>query len=134
VEKGENILLELKETSHSYYCSESNYYVNGHSNFGRSDYEDFKSFIDDWSISDGVIDWDYNLCFRYDIKQKHDSETDEPIDGFELWLFFILQRKGIYRPVCIKNLKQEDMHHLEMLLNSQWEYMKRQWVEFSKLD
>lgn len=119
-------MLEIKETNHSYYCSESNYYVDGYNNFGRNNYEDFKTFLNDWCLNDGTIDWDYNLCFRYDIHQK---QTGETVDGFELWLFFILQRKGIYRPVHIENITQDDMPVLETLLKSQWEYIKAQWSE-----
>lgn len=123
-------MLQLKETNHSYYCSDSNYDVNGNDNFGRSEYEDFKTFIDNWGLNDGKIDCDYNLCFRYDIIQKRDDEN-ELIEGFELWLFFILQRKGIYRPVWIKSITQEDIPDLEDLLKSHWEYMKKQWSEIN---
>lgn len=36
--------LELKNTEHSYYCSDNNYYVGGAENHGRCDYGgDFRS-------------------------------------------------------------------------------------------
>jgi hypothetical protein len=123
--------MKLKETNHSYYCSESNYYVGNRcgENYGRCEYNTWEDFKEDWFLNDGSIDCDYNLCFRFDIKQNRDIETDEPTEGFHLWLFFILQRKGIYRPVLIKSVTNSDMIELEVLLKMQWEYMKNQWQE-----
>ena len=69
---------------------------------------------------------DYNLCFRFDIQQK--PKTDE----FELWLFFILQRKGIYRPVWIKHIEEKNMPEVERFLKMQWEYMQNQWKEIAE--
>lgn len=122
-------MLELKETKHNNYCVEYNYYAKDTS---LSEYDDFNSFMEDWCLSDGLIDCNKNLCFRYDIIKKKENETDNQLDEFELWLFFILQRKGIFTPVLIKTLKQEDIPYLEKVLSSQWEYMKEQWIEFIK--
>lgn len=124
--------MKLQATEHSYYCSESNHYVgNQHGeNFGRCEYDTWADFQKEWLDLDGVsIDMDYNLCFRFDIKQKRNPETDEPIDEFELWLFFMLQRKGIYRPVWIKHIEEKDMPEIKGFLKKQWEYMKYQWNE-----
>ncbi len=123
--------MDLKETNHSYYCSESNYYINGYSNYGRSEYDTWDDFEVDWCLCDGRLDDDYNHVFRFDITKKL-GEDDEPTGEFQLWLFFILQRKGIYRPVWIKNIKQEDMPDIEQFLRLRWEYLKNQWSEFSK--
>lgn len=128
--------MKLQGTSHSYYCSDSNYYVGGRNgeNFGRSEYETWEEFRDEWLGEDGVsIDVDYNLCFRFDIIQKRDPDTDDLLDGFELWLFFILQRKGIYRPVWIKNISENDMPYIEKFLKIQFEYMKNQWKEIAEI-
>lgn len=127
-------MLELKETDHNYYSSENNYYVgNQHGeNYGRCEYDTWEEFKEEWLDKDGSIDCDYNLCFRFDILQKREQETDELIDGYQLWLFFILQRKGIYRPVLVKNLVESNMKELENFLHHQWEYMKDQWIEIDK--
>ena len=127
--------MKLQGTNHSYYCSEDNYYVGNSKgeNFGRSEYETWEEFRDEWLGEDGVsIDADYNLCFRFDIIQKRDLDTDDLIDGFELWLFFILQRKGIYRPVWIKNIYEKDMPYIYNFLKMQFEYMENQWKEIAE--
>lgn len=124
-------MLELKETNHSYYCSETNYYVKQSKNYGRCDYDTWDEFKQVWLNEDSSIDCDYNLCFRYDIKQKRDIEISEVVESYELWLFFVLQRKGIYRPVVIRNITKDDMVQLETFLNLQWKYIKNQWQEIN---
>lgn len=123
--------MKFEETNHSYYCSENNYYVGNRSgeNYGRSEYDTWNDFKEDWLYEDNTIDCDYNLCFRYDIKNKYDEDDNELSNEYELWLFFILQRKGIYRPVWIKTIEEKDILELEIFLNHQWEYMKEQWKE-----
>lgn len=123
--------MKLKATDHRYYSSGSNYYVNGYNNFGRCDYDTWEDFKDDWLDNDGNIDDDYNHVFRFDIIQNRDEEADELIEGYQLWLFFILQRKGIYRPVWIKNIEEKDMEEIKSFLENRWEYLKEQWVELS---
>ena len=128
--------MNLQGTNHSYYCSENNFYIGNSKgeNFGRSEYETWEEFRDEWLGEDGVsIDVDYNLCFRFDIIQKRDPDTDDLTDGFELWLFFILQRKGIYRPVLIENIYEKDMPYIEKFLKIQFEYMKNQWKEIAEI-
>ena len=127
--------MKLQSTNHSYYCSENNYFVGNHNgeNYGRNEYDTWNEFKNEWLEDDCTIDCDYNLCFRYDIINKHDDELDEDIKGeYVLWLFFILQRKGIYRPILIKDFKESDIQELEKFLKCQWEYMKNQWVEIEK--
>lgn len=132
-------MLQLKETNHSYYCSESNYYVGDMQgeNHGLAKCDTWLDFKETWlgGGEDGLgIDIDYNLCFRFDIKKKHDDE-DEEIEGvFELWLFFMQQRKGNYVPVYIKNITDQDMAEINIFLKRQWDYMKGQWSEFSEAE
>jgi hypothetical protein len=124
--------MELLKTNHRYYCSESNYYVNGYENWGRCDYDTWQDFKDEWLNNDLTIDHDYNHCFRFDIKNQLDEEKDEEILGrYYMELFFILQRKGIFRPVIIKEIVETDMPDIEAYLQSCWNYMQGQWAEFS---
>jgi hypothetical protein len=127
--------MELKPTNHSYYCNDANYYVgnvNGE-NHGRCEYETWEDFKDSWLGKDLSIDHDYNHCFRYDIVKQYDSKTDiEREDKFSLKLYFILQRKGNFIPVTIKEITEEDMPEIENYLTSCWEYLKTQWEEFTK--
>jgi hypothetical protein len=133
----ELILLELRETKHSYYCSPNNYYVgnfNGE-NHGRCEYDTWPEFKKEWLSEredESRLDDDYNHVFRFDILEKRDSETDKPIGRYSLWLFFILQRKGIYRPVRVKEITKEDMAEIEQFLKDRWQYLKNQWIEFSE--
>lgn len=123
--------MELRPTDHRYYCSNSNYYVDGYQNFGRCDYDTWKDFIDEWCVS--VIngkpiefDDDLNHLFRFDI-----CERDEHSGEFSLHMFFILQRKGIFRPVIVRKITEADIPEIEKFLRSRWEYLKGQWSEFS---
>lgn len=121
-------LLELRCTEHSYYCSESNYYVDGYNNFGRYECADWHDFKVDWLDGESLnLDDDYNHLFRFDILEDEDNPGN-----FRLLLFFILQRKGIFRPVVIHRITQEDMPEIEEFLSQRWQYMKSQWCEFSE--
>ncbi|MGG2091294.1 hypothetical protein AB1283_00825 [Bacillus sp. S13(2024)] len=126
--------MKLKATNHSYYCSDSNYYI-GNSygeNFGRCVYETWRDFKEAWLNEDLTIDHDYNHCFRFDINPHRDYETDKEIEGkFSLDLYFMLQRKGIFRPVHIKEIAESDMPEIEKYLSACWNYIKGQWEEFS---
>jgi len=122
--------MELVATNHSYYSSDSNFYVNGTENFGRSDYETWEYFKESWLCADGTLDDDYNHIFRFDIINKVDEDGEEIKGEFELWLFFILQRKGIYRPVCIQSIYQSDMLEITDFLQKRFNYLKSQWSEF----
>ena len=129
--------MELKETNHAYYCSENNFYVGNRNgeNFGRCDYDSWEDFKAEWlGLGEDklALDDDYNHVFRFDILEKRDRETDKPLGNFELWLFFILQRKGIYRPVWIKEIAENDMHEVTSFLEERWQYLKKQWNEVSK--
>ena len=74
------------------------------------------------------IDSDLNYCVRFDITQNEDSGAKD------LWLFFLLQRKGIFSPVQVRNIKDSDMPEIEKFLKRQWKYIKKMWKEFSNVD
>lgn len=120
-------MLKLKETSHKYYCNLGNYYVSGRENNGCCEYDTWLQFKDGWLDNDLSLDDDYNHLFRFDI-----SENEEMPGVFSLYLFFILQRIGNFKPVIIHNITQDDMPEIETFLAGRWEYMKNQWEEFSK--
>ena len=126
--------MELKETNHSYYCSESNFYVGGDNNWGKFDFEVWKDFYSNWCGNVGRMDDDYNHVFRFDIKNTVDLNNDDIPGKYSLHLYFVHQRKGIYRPVYIKVITQEDMPEIEKFLRDRWEYMKNQWSEIISLE
>ena len=74
------------------------------------------------------IDSDLNYCVRFDITQNEDSGAKD------LWLFFLLQRKGIFSPVQVRNIKDSDMPEIEKFLKRQWKYIKKMWKGFSNVD
>ena len=117
--------LELKNTKHSYYCSDKNYYASSSENFGRCDYGTWEEFKKEWLVN-GSLDDDLNHLFRFDV-----FESEETQGGFELFLFFILQRKGIFRPVRIHSITKDNLAEIETFLSHRWQYLKSQWREFS---
>lgn len=110
----------LKETNHEYYCSDSNYYVGNRNgeNHGLVEYDSWSDFI-----SQHYHDMDLNFLIRYDIKKNGDKYT--------LHLYFILQRKGIFAPVIIDKITEEDMDDIEDYLLCRWNYIKKMWEELS---
>lgn len=119
--------LKLRATQHSYYCSESNFYVDKRRNFGRYDFETWNEFKRTFGLKNCIYDDDLNHVFRFDITENSDNPGT-----FGLWLFLVLQRKGIYRPIHIENITEKDVPEIQEFLRERWKYMKSQWEEFSK--
>jgi dihydrodipicolinate synthase/N-acetylneuraminate lyase len=113
--------MKLKETDHLYYCLDENYYnANPHGIFNT-----WKEFKSGWLDENLELDDDLNHLFRFDIK-KNDYGT------LSFYLYFMLQRKGIFLPIEIKTITKKDMPEIENFLASRWEYLKKQWIEFSE--
>lgn len=117
--------LKLKNTSHSYYCSDNNYYVNGDHNFGRVEYNSWKEFQE---LAEPLDD-DINHVFRFDI-----TEYEEDPGHYYLELFFIKQKHGNFIPVFVHSITEDDMPEIESFLKKRWEYLKKQWIEFSRYE
>lgn len=94
---------------HPYYCSDSNYY---HAN----ELERYTSWNE---FKDGYLDLDLNLLFRFDWKQR-----DDGINTLEL--FFVLQRKGIFRPVEVI-VQKSDEDDIKTWLTHRWGHMSALW-------
>ncbi len=112
----------LWEQEHPYYCSESEYHTDGFGdhNFGRDDFESWADFYAAWGHSDP----DMNLVFRWDWKTKEQREHDygydeyteeekqeegyEKVDGDLLEVFFVLQRRGLFRPCHVKIAREDE--------------------------
>ena len=116
--------MKFEETNHTYYCSENNYNIGGANgeNYGRSEFDSWDDFKTNWLDENCELDCDLNLCFRWDIN-KIGAEK------LELWLFFIFQRKGLFCPVWIKSIDEENIPEIEKFLNHQWKYLKNLWRE-----
>ena len=102
---------------HPYYCTDQNYYApNEFISF--SDWNDFYSQF-------GGADQDQNLVFRWDLKKKDSGE-------FFLEVFFILQRKGIFLPVRIDCIKEENINEIASYLMLCWENLADIWHPIPK--
>lgn len=120
--------MELKATDHSYYCNDSNYF----NNESFCIYDTWDDFKEGWFFGKDEIDHDYNHCFRFDINNLYDPDTDEELEGkFSLHLYMMLQRKGWFKPVMIREIRKSDMEEVEKYLKGCWDYLQAQWTEFS---
>lgn len=108
--------LEDLLVKHDYYCHESNYY----SNDPAQKYDDWESFYSEF----GDADLDYNLVFRWDLRKRDNGE-------FYLEIFFMLQRKGIFKPVWIDSVKEENLPEIISFLSPYWEKLNQLWLPLS---
>ena len=115
--------MEFKDLleEHSYYCSGANYY----SNDASHEYDSWKEFDEEWGIED--LDLDYNHVFRFDLKENEEPEVDDTLGKYYLEIFFMLQRKGIFKPVLIKNITEGDFENIVKFLKPHWDYTKNMW-------
>lgn len=103
----ESKMKHLWEQNHSYYCNEGNYFT---SESVESAYDSWDDFFEE----NGDSDFDMNLLFRWDWEET-DEETGEPTfrgDTSErngtLKLFWIGQRKGLYRYSLVKVCRDDE--------------------------
>lgn len=82
----------LWEADHSYYCNLGNYFATARDPC-HEEYDSWADFVE----CEGNSDMDYNLLFRWDWKEE-DEEGESTTDGTgTLYLFWMGQRKGLYR-------------------------------------
>lgn len=128
-------MKHLWEVKHPYYCRESNFHVGSREkSFGSyQEWDSWAEFIEEY----GKSDLDMNLVFRWDWKKETEpSEWDEPDEWFprnELWIFFMLQRKGCFRPLCIKNMRDEDEPSVIEFLKPRLAHLIKLWEPLDQL-
>lgn len=109
-------MKKLYECKHDYYCQHENHYSNNTVTF----FDSWKDFYECW----GDSDMDYNLLFRWD--WNIDEETGEN----ELYLYWMLQRKGAY--ICsIVKVKKEDEPKIKKWLNKRYNHLNKLWEPFN---
>ena len=107
---------------HPYYCSTSNYY----SNEASEHYDTFEEFYENWHDAD----IDMNLIFRFDvIEDRYDN--DKPKGTYHAYIFIMLQRKGIFKPITIDRFMPEDEPKAIELLRKHWKQIKKAWKPIS---
>lgn len=110
----------LKEMAvdHDYYCHDNNYY----SNEPATTYNTFEEFFEE----EADMDIDMNLIFRWDVKECYD-EDDEPLGLYRLHIYIIQQRKGIFRPIFIKKIRDKNVPALVDLLEEHYQKLQKIW-------
>lgn len=104
---------------HDYYSSGSNYY----SNEARVAFSHWPAFIDEF----GDADEDMNLCYRWDVyRDDHDR--------FYMEISMMRQRKGIYTPIHIGSVTDEDVPSIIEYLGRHWAKLQRLWCPISIAD
>lgn len=109
----------LWEVGHAYYCNEGNYYARG----DQQPFAHYKSFAE-FMAEEGDSDMDYNLLFRFDWSEECCDEEGEELPPFngdvnyrngELKLFWMGQRKGLYRWSIIEVCRADEPAVIEFL-------------------
>lgn len=106
----------LWECQHEYDCESADYW-NG-KNKRNHKYKLFKDFLTDM----GSSDFDLNLLFRWDWKEN-DKEQGK------LFLYFLLQRKGIFISFEIDVIRDDELEVIEFL-KPRWDHLKSLWQPF----
>lgn len=108
--------MRLWEARHDYYCNEGNYY----SNDCGAEYESWADFLSE----EGDSDMDMNLVFRWDWREGEDWEI--PAGQAQLLLFWIGQRKGIYRYSRV-TVTRDDEPAIRAWLEPRFAHLKGLW-------
>ena len=120
--------MHLWEARHPYYCNEGNYYARESC---EAYYKTWASFVE----SEGDDDMDLNLVFRFDW-DENDGEGDPTFNGDvyyrngKLKLFYMGQRKGLYRWAIVEVCRADEPAVIEFL-RPRWEHMQTLWAPLS---
>jgi hypothetical protein len=111
----------MNETDHDYQnCIVGNYYDSNMTG-GFDSWEEFKNTH--LGFTSTGFDDTYHFVFRYDIHKQDD-------ENYTLELCMMLQRKGIYTHLFIKNIEQETLNvEVHQWLKDRSEYIKNLWKE-----
>lgn len=114
----------LWEINHPYYCNEGNYYAPGFEQ-PVGTYESW----DDFFKEEGDCDFDMNLLFRWDWRKADPEEKEWGNKEDVLLLFWIGQRKGLYRWSEIK-VTDADEPAVRKWLKLRFKHLQELWVPF----
>lgn len=105
------------DVGHFYYCSLSNY-TNNDAAMQFDTWQDFNDEFGDGSI-------DYNLCFRWDVKEE--TNDDDVHIGYKMEIFIMQQRRGNFVPCRIDRVTDADVESIIAYLTPHLEYLKNIW-------
>jgi hypothetical protein len=116
--------MELKDLAvkHDYYCNMGNYYSNDPGETFKT-WEDFYNEFHDADI-------DMNLIFRFDISLIDDEDIEL---GYEMKVFMMHQRKGIFAPHHIEKVDEKDVESILSLLSEHFKKIQNIWSPFPSL-
>lgn len=109
----------LWEIKHPYYCNDGNY-------FARESTETKYASWADFLAEEGDSDFDMNLVFRWDWRKADPEEKDWGNPTDELKLYWMGQRKGLYRYSTIE-VTDADESAIKAWLTQRWNHMMRLW-------
>ena len=111
--------IEEMAIEHPYYCSDNNFY----SNEPRQKYKSMSDFLDDFEH----MDIDLNLMFRWDIHKTEDKTYFAEV-------FLMLQRKGIFKPMHISSVSEEEIPRFKKYARLHWERLNEMWNPISNFE
>jgi hypothetical protein len=117
-------MKHLWECGHPYYCNQGNYYASGRDQ-PVTEYKRWADFI----AEEADADLDYNLVFRWDWKEDDGFDGDINYRNGKLFVFFMGQRKGLYRWAEVEVCRADEPAVIEYL-KPRWEHMQRLWEPF----
>jgi len=124
----------LWECNHDYYCSQSNFFAPGNQQPFTS-YRSLAEFLDE----EADADMDWNLLFRWDWREE-DPETskcnysgDDYYRNGRLLLFFMGQRKGLYRWVEVQVCRADEAEVIKYLM-PRWAHLQKLWAPLLALE
>lgn len=120
--------MHLWEVEHPYYCNEGNYFARGND----QPFIQYKSWAD-FMAEEGDSDPDLNLLFRWDWRKADPNEESWGNKHEVLLLFWMGQRKGLYRWTEVR-VTPEDEEAVKAWLVTRWNYLKLLWEPISAPD
>jgi hypothetical protein len=113
----------LWQIKHPYYCNDGNY-------FARESVEIEYASWADFLESEGDADFDMNLVFRWDWRKADPQEKGWGNSTDELKIYWMGQRKGVYRYSTI-HVNDDDETSVTEWLTKRWEHLQLLWSGIS---
>lgn len=112
--------MEFKDLlqDYDYYCSDNNYY----SKDAGMSWDSFQDFYNEYKDADV----DMNLIFRWDVRSNEDK-------SFCMEVFIMQQRKGIFAPHFIQEVRESDFNDIKTLLQPHFDKLTKNWLPFKAL-
>jgi len=91
----------------------------------ENEFDEIENEFDE--IENEFESWESFIAELGDMYKSEDVEEIDLYGECHLEIFFMLQKKGLFRPVTIKSIKEEDMKGIMEWLKPHWEYTNDFW-------